>query len=118
MDEQEAELYELNARNQITLWGPDGNILDYASKEWAGLMEDYYTQRWTFFISTLVDCLNRGQPFNQAVFNKAVFQIEKGFVFNRKRYPSKPSGDTYNIAWRIFLRYYPHVLKRLKRKTC
>ena len=34
LDEQEAQLYDLNARNQITLWGPDGNILDYASKEW------------------------------------------------------------------------------------
>ena len=22
--------YEMNARNQITLWGPDGQILDYA----------------------------------------------------------------------------------------
>ncbi|MCI4374285.1 hypothetical protein PGIGA_G00004620 [Pangasianodon gigas] len=114
MDEQEAELYELNARNQITLWGPDGNILDYASKEWAGLMEDYYTQRWRLFVSTLVECVDRSQPFKQDVFNKAVFQIEKGFIYNQKRYPSKPSGDTYNIALRIFLKYYPHVLKRLK----
>lgn len=114
MDEQEAELYELNARNQITLWGPDGNILDYASKEWAGLMQDYYTQRWRVFVNTLVECMDRGQPFKQDVFNKAVFQIEKGFVYNRKRYPSQPSGDTYDLAMRIFLKYYPHALKRLK----
>ena len=26
----EAKLYEFNARNQITLWGPEGEILDYA----------------------------------------------------------------------------------------
>ena len=26
---QERKLYEFNARNQITLWGPDGQILDY-----------------------------------------------------------------------------------------
>jgi hypothetical protein len=31
---------------QITLWGPDGNILDYASKQWAGLVGDYYASRW------------------------------------------------------------------------
>lgn len=29
-------LYEYNARNQITLWGPDGQIKDYANKQWAG----------------------------------------------------------------------------------
>ena len=28
-DSQERKLYEFNARNQITLWGPDGQILDY-----------------------------------------------------------------------------------------
>ncbi|TSL82561.1 Alpha-N-acetylglucosaminidase [Bagarius yarrelli] len=116
-DKQEAELYELNARNQLTLWGPDGNILDYASKEWAGLMEDYYTQRWTLFVNTLVKCVDSGQPFKQDAFNQAVLQIEKSFVYNRKRYPSKPSGDTYHIALRIFLKYYPQVLKRLYNKT-
>lgn len=26
---RERKLYEFNARNQITLWGPDGQILDY-----------------------------------------------------------------------------------------
>ncbi|KAI5624201.1 alpha-N-acetylglucosaminidase isoform X1 [Silurus asotus] len=113
-DEREAELYELNARNQITLWGPDGNILDYASKEWAGLTDDYYAQRWRLFVSTLVDCVTRGQPFKQDVFNEASFQNEKGFVYNGKMYPSKPSGDTREIAGRIFLKYYPHVLKRLQ----
>ena len=29
---QEEILYEFNARNQLTLWGPDGQILDYAGK--------------------------------------------------------------------------------------
>jgi hypothetical protein len=33
---QEKQLYEYNARNQITLWGPHGEIVDYANKQWAG----------------------------------------------------------------------------------
>lgn len=33
---QESDLYEYNARNQITLWGPSGEIKDYANKQWAG----------------------------------------------------------------------------------
>lgn len=114
LDEQEAQLYDLNARNQITLWGPDGNILDYASKEWAGLIEDYYSQRWGLFVNTLVECLDRGRPFRPDAFSQAVFQVEKGFVYNQRKYPSKPSGDTYAIVRRIFLKYYPHALKRLK----
>ena len=41
-NEEESKLYEFNARNQITLWGPDGQILDYGGKQWSGLMKDYY----------------------------------------------------------------------------
>ena len=30
---RERKLYEFNARNQITLWGPDGQILDYGGEK-------------------------------------------------------------------------------------
>lgn len=113
LDEKEADLYEMNARNQLTLWGPSGEILDYASKEWGGLMEDYYTQRWGLFVDTLVECLDSGRPYKQDTFNQKVFLVEKGFVYNGRKYPTKPHGDTYEIAYRIFLKYYPQALKRL-----
>ncbi|XP_061667163.1 alpha-N-acetylglucosaminidase isoform X2 [Syngnathoides biaculeatus] len=113
IDEEEAQLYDMNARNQLTLWGPSGEIQDYASKEWGGLMEDYYAQRWGLFVQTLVKCLDSGQPFKQDAFNQAVFQVEKGFIYNGRKYPTKPQGDTYEITRRIFLKYYPQALKRL-----
>ncbi|CAJ1080460.1 alpha-N-acetylglucosaminidase [Xyrichtys novacula] len=113
IDDKEADLYDMNARNQLTLWGPNGEIIDYANKEWGGLMEDYYAQRWGLFVHTLVECLDSGQPFKQDMFNHAVFQVEKGFIYNRRKYPTKPHGDTYEIAYRIFLKYYPQALKRL-----
>lgn len=34
--DEEAILLEYNARNQITLWGPRGEIMDYANKQWSG----------------------------------------------------------------------------------
>ena len=34
--EEVGDWYEFNARNQLTLWGPDGNINDYARKAWGG----------------------------------------------------------------------------------
>ncbi|XP_076826450.1 alpha-N-acetylglucosaminidase [Brachyhypopomus gauderio] len=111
--EREAQLYEVNARNQITLWGPDGEILDYANKQWAGLVQDYYLQRWDLFVSTLVGCVEHGRPFSQDAFNQAALQVEKDFVYNRRKYPAQPSGDTYAIVRRIFLRYYPNAKKRM-----
>ena len=50
-DESVADFYEYDARNQITLWGPTGEINDYAAKEWAGLISTYYIQRWELFFN-------------------------------------------------------------------
>ncbi|PKK17781.1 N-acetylglucosaminidase, alpha [Columba livia] len=110
--DQEAEQYELNARNQVTLWGPNGNILDYANKQLGGLVLDYYGVRWSLFVSALVESLNSGSPFHQDQFNQAVFQVERGFVYNKKRYPAVPAGDTLDISRKLFLKYYPSALRR------
>ena len=48
-----AAFYEYNARNQITLWGPTGQISDYASKDWSGLVSTYYKPRWQIFVNYL-----------------------------------------------------------------
>uniref|UniRef100_A0A8B9V5T2 Alpha-N-acetylglucosaminidase n=1 Tax=Anas zonorhyncha TaxID=75864 RepID=A0A8B9V5T2_9AVES len=110
--DREAELYEMNARNQLTLWGPSGNILDYANKQLGGLVLDYYGVRWSLFVSLLVESLNSGSPFHQEQFNQAVFQVERGFIYNKKRYPTTPVGNTLEISRKLFLKYYPGAMKR------
>lgn len=52
---------EFNARNQVTLWGPTGQINDYAAKHWQGLMGDYYGRRWKLFVSYLLDVRGTGR---------------------------------------------------------
>ncbi|KAM5273397.1 alpha-N-acetylglucosaminidase [Ctenodactylus gundi] len=109
VSEAEADLYEQNSRYQLTLWGPEGNILDYANKQLAGLVADYYAPRWCLFVETLTDSLSRGVPFQRREFDKNVFQLEQAFVFSRKRYPTQPQGDTVDLAKKIFLKYNPQV---------
>jgi alpha-N-acetylglucosaminidase len=36
---------------QQTLWGPSGQISDYATKHWADLVRTYYYPRWALFAS-------------------------------------------------------------------
>ncbi|MCC6144819.1 MAG: alpha-N-acetylglucosaminidase, partial [Candidatus Hydrogenedentes bacterium] len=48
---EEAKLYEWNARNQITLWGPpEGILFDYAAKQWGGLLREFHRGRWALFL--------------------------------------------------------------------
>merc|ERR1712151_131922 len=52
---EESDLYEWNARNQVTLWGSTGRTgtVDYAVKGWSGLTKTYYKARWALFLETL-----------------------------------------------------------------
>jgi len=85
--------YEWNARNQITLWGPKGEILDYAVKQWAGVTADYFKPRWDLFIRELEICLDSGTAFNQSSYNTAVFAaVEQPFTFSTKIYSAEPIG--------------------------
>uniref|UniRef100_A0A8C5Q036 Alpha-N-acetylglucosaminidase n=1 Tax=Leptobrachium leishanense TaxID=445787 RepID=A0A8C5Q036_9ANUR len=108
---EEAALLDMNARNQLTLWGPDGDILDYANKQLGGLVADYYKERWTLFLWNLIESLSTGVPFNEIKFNQVVFGVEEGFIFNEKVYSSSPTGDPVQIARNIFLKYYPRIIK-------
>lgn len=49
------QFYEYDAKNQVTLWGPNGEIDDYASKSWGGLVSGYYAKRWDIFVQYLVE---------------------------------------------------------------
>ncbi|KAF2469638.1 putative alpha-N-acetylglucosaminidase, partial [Lindgomyces ingoldianus] len=65
-----ADFYEYNARNQITLWGPDGEINDYASKSWGGLVGEYYLPRWEALLGYLLE--NGPEQYDARVARKRV----------------------------------------------
>ncbi|PAV59335.1 hypothetical protein WR25_24164 [Diploscapter pachys] len=76
-DRAEADQLERNARDLVSTWGGRGEILDYAQRGWAGLIQHYYTSRWTFFC----DWLLSHDTFNSSAFNTAIFNIvEKPFA--------------------------------------
>ncbi|XP_054708484.1 alpha-N-acetylglucosaminidase-like [Uloborus diversus] len=98
---EERRQYEYNARNQITLWGPTGQILDYANKQWAGLITAYYQQRWKLFFEVIDDCLVNRKPFKQSDFNKIVLlRVEMPFGLGDELYPtlSEVAADRYPVT--------------------
>ena len=100
---------EYQARNQITLWGPDGEIDDYASKQWAGLVGEYYAVRWQSFVSSLVTAKTTGQPFNATNFSAQMLKL--GQTFDSQRWGTRPNetwgtkGDSFEVSGRILGRW-------------
>ncbi|KAH8412433.1 hypothetical protein KR009_001982 [Drosophila setifemur] len=95
--------FEFNARNQITAWGPKGQILDYACKQWSGLVRDYYKPRWSLFLEDVNVALHSKRPFNGTAFKQKVSQqIELPFSNRTDIYPLQPTGNSWFISQTIF----------------
>lgn len=93
-----------NALNQVSLWGPQGQITDYAVKQWAGQVSDYLLPRWDKFGRALVDCLAEGKAFDQLAFGEDLFKtVEEPFTKNVNRtFSSEPIGRCSGRALVVF----------------
>lgn len=99
------DLYEFNARNQITMWGYDENIEDYASKQWAGLVGDYYMRRWKLFTGLMLACLTNGSHLDFNAYENERFALENEWGMERKKYSTKPRGRSLDIAFDLYEKY-------------
>ena len=62
-----------SAKNQVTLWGPNGEINDYSAREWAGLVGDYYYGRWNLYFDMIDECLTKGIEIDLTAYhNKSI----------------------------------------------
>ena len=82
---------EYNARNQVTLWGPSGQINDYAAKQWNGLVSDYYGARWELFVTTVTDAVRQGTHVDFSQYEKDLLALEQKWNAGSKTYPDQPT---------------------------
>ncbi len=95
--QDEKNQYEWNARTQITTWGnrmaaDQGGLHDYAHKEWAGILKDFYYHRWKLWIDAMMEELN-GQPSQPLDF----YSIEEPWTKQHNPYPSVAQGKAMEI---------------------
>lgn len=96
---RDADAREFNARNQLTLWGPRGEVLDYAAKQWSGLVEDYYLKRWALFFRMLRRALKKRRRWRQKRFERAFLRrVGVPFTLQGKKYPTSPTGDAMEVV--------------------
>lgn len=99
----EAANYEFNARNQITTWGPTGQIVDYAMKQWAGMVADYCLPRWALFFSELENSIRTGKRINTNKSRQKIFKnVEEPFTVDNKVYAVEANGNTIETAREIY----------------
>ena len=121
----EQDLYEWNARVQITTWGNrtcanEGGLRDYAHKEWNGLLRDFYYVRWKTYLDGLsaeMELMTKPRPemlgggvnsnktadelFQMALpqdLNIDYYALEEPWTLRHNPYTAEPEGDPVDVA--------------------
>jgi alpha-N-acetylglucosaminidase len=91
----ERSYYIENAKLQVTLWGGDAVLKDYASKAWHGLIRHFYLPRWQKFQAA------RGKGFDTKRFTADLIAWENAWVRDGRTYtreiPARPLDDVNRL---------------------
>lgn len=116
----EKDLYEWNARVQITTWGNrycanTGKLRDYAHKEWEGILKDFYYPRWAKYWSVLEEQIDGKAPVlpvgnsswaRYCQDNPALtidwYAMEEPWTLDHTPYGAEGEGDLVETAKEVF----------------
>lgn len=109
-NEEERRHYEWNARKIITLWG--GTVPEnYANRQWAGMMKDYYARRWQLFYEALDRALEEKKEFDSAAFQRFIYKWQADWARKTNSYATTASGeDPVTISKAMFAKYKDQLI--------
>lgn len=121
----EANLYEKNARNLITLWGDrNATLNEYSCRQWSGLISDFYKPRWQKFFEYANQQHRAGKNLDQKAFEESMKDWEWRWVNQVKPFPTQPSGNSIDISKQLYQKYgatltdfYKTAKKQINKKT-
>ncbi|MEU9177214.1 alpha-N-acetylglucosaminidase [Streptomyces sp. NPDC048550] len=100
VNDAERDRYEYDVRSLVTTWGtrtasePPFSLHDYANREWAGLLEEFYAPRWARYFASLDRALVSGEAPEAIDW----YAVEEAWARRTGSRPTEPSGDPYALA--------------------
>ena len=111
----DAANFVFNAKNQITLWGPHGEINDYSTRQWNGVMGDYHHHRWVEYLRRVVECVVANRTVELGAYHQDMMTYGMEWAQDVDRsYPEKARGDAERVGRRLQVRYLERWLPRFE----
>ncbi|WP_425612409.1 alpha-N-acetylglucosaminidase C-terminal domain-containing protein [Xanthomonas translucens] len=82
-----------DAKAQISVWGGEGNLGDYASKAWQGMYADYYLPRWALAMQALRAAAVSGGSVDEAALQQRLRAWELDWVKRETPYTRQAPAD-------------------------
>ncbi|WP_279149852.1 alpha-N-acetylglucosaminidase [Muribaculum intestinale] len=120
---RQSDSLEVNARTLLTVWGLPGRKLnDYANRQWAGLLSDFYLQRWKMFTDAVISAMEEGREYDEAAFVESVKVWEGEWpeksMLSGLRHAEMPGQSavspesTVSLVRSIMAKYFPEILNK------
>lgn len=106
----EKDLCEWNARTLLTTWTVPQSHVDYANRQWNGLLGEYYFKRWKMWLDALNAAVAHPDQFDQDAVRKKIQAWEYAWTRQTTSFPAQPVGDTVAIARRLYAKYAADAL--------
>lgn len=104
-NEKEKDLFEFNARTQITTWSfTDSDLHEYSHREWSGLITDFYKPRWKIFFDHLAQKMNGQNPKEPNYY-----LFEENWTKQTNKFPSTASQNPIKESKRIYDKYFNEI---------
>ena len=101
-----ASYFEKSAKVLVTTWGQQGNyLIDYAAKDFSGLINSYYKKRWDIFFKTVRKDLVDSTEFNQKKFDNDISSFEWQFCETPYKPETKVHYDASKLARELYTKY-------------
>jgi alpha-N-acetylglucosaminidase len=106
IDDKEKDLYEMNAKDMVTLWGDkESGLHEYSNRQWAGLIKGFYKPRWQQYFEYMKQKMLHGDRMETNDFETAIKDWEWKWVNAHDDYASTPQGNVYEIVNNLFKKY-------------
>nr|WP_314897696.1 alpha-N-acetylglucosaminidase [uncultured Flavobacterium sp.] len=112
---EEKALYEQNARDLITLWGDSNSKLhEYSNRQWSGLLNDFYKQRWQQYFDLLQQSLKNKTTPDFKLFEQNIRAWEWNWVNEQKAFPTQAVGNSIEMSQKMYLKYQKEIEQAYK----
>lgn len=108
----EHDYLDFSAKCLLSTWAenPGTNLVDYANREWSGMLRDLYLPRWELFVQRMDEALQAGKPLDVNAMNKERGQLDYKWAHDAsKKYDTQPTGNAIVVARQMLEKYAPLV---------
>ncbi len=92
---------QYDARSLVTVWGnrpqAEAGVLDYAAREYSGMINDLYAKRWSTYFASLDTALANSTTPATIDF----FAMDDAWAKSTNSYPTTTTGDPVTVATAI-----------------